>query len=327
MSTYRGTINSYVSLRAVILGGEFPDIPDMNGEPGDPLRDPLEGRGAGGAVSEAGKAAVESIPRTLPGTDVAMSKPNIDAIAESAPKSISISIENIPTTAEGNMGQTIQSTVSREIAANPTDFHDSALSRALEDPIVKGDPAKLTPEVIEKSYQTEADSRTAETTKTYKKVFGDTVKDAVHNVTEGDVDFDTTRSYDGKGSVVDQMIDDPKGTEEKLTKDAAEIEKKNPDWKERVKQVAGYGAKGLLVLALIGAFLPGGANVLSKLAGMAGSVVGKLVQVAANILKAFLGPLLKAFWDFVKKLKGPLVAMGIIICILLVLWIYRQVKG
>jgi hypothetical protein len=310
-------------LGAVILGGEFPDFPDE--DPGAEPKDPFDGKGVDGAVDEAGAAALDSIPGVSPTNGAPLSPEIQTSIKDAAPPAIDAAIKGVPTTPDGTMGQSIQQGISDEITEKPEEFHDKALSQAIQD--VGGDPAKLTDDAVTKAYDDQAKQLATEKTAQYKQGFGDTVKDAVDGVSGGDTDFDSDRPYKDGERITDQMVDDPSGTQEKLQADADDIEKENPDWKDRVKEAAGYGAKGLLILALIGAFLPGGSNIVDKLAKMAGDVVAKLVKVAANILKAFLGPLITAFWDFVKKLKGPLIVIGIIIAILLALWVYRQVRG
>lgn len=317
-------------LGAFILGGEFPDFPEGSGVDGDPSAenaDPLAGEGVAGAVGTAGDAAVADIPKVTPGSGAPIPDAVAETIRTAAPEAIDLAVKGIPTVDGGVMGQSIQANITKEIRANPAEFHDSALSRALEAPGVNGDIANVEPSDVTKAYQDEMTQRVTNSTNQLKDYYGDTVKDAIGNITGGDTDFDTERPYKDGKSVVDSAIDDPEGTQEKLQADADDIEKKNPDWKDKVKAAAAYGAKGLLILALIGAFLPGGRNIVDKLGQMAGTVIGKLVTAAANILKAFFGPLLKSFWDFVKKLKGPLIVIGIIIAILLVLWVYRQIRG
>lgn len=314
-------------LGAVILGAEFPDVPDLDGDPSDPPADPLDGDGAKGAAADAGAAATENIPTSLPGSGAEIPQPVTEAIQTAAPDAIDAAVASVPTAPDGVMGQTIQATVTDQIKADPQGFHDSALSRVLESPDVGGDITKATPADVEAAYNAEAQARVETVTQDLKTYYGDGVKGAVTEITGGDADFDTEKPYKDGKSLTDSAIDDPDGTEAQLQADGDAIEKENPDWKDRVKEAAGYGAKGLLILAVIGAFLPGGSNVIDKLASMAGDIVAKLVTAAANILKAFFGPLLKTFWDFIKKLKGPLIVIGIIVAILIVLWVYRQIRG
>lgn len=312
-------------LGTTILGEEFPP-PDFGGDPERAPSDPFEGKGVETAIDEAGAKAIESIPSSLPSTGAPPISPEISTvIKEATPLAIDTAVKSIPSLSDGNIGQTIQKGVIDDIAEKPEEFHNKALSQAIQD--VGGDVTKLTDDAVKKAYTDQAKKLATEKTTQFKTIFGDTVKDSIREVSGGDPDFDTDRPYKDGQRITDQMVDDPKGTQEKLQADADEIEKKNPDWKDRVKQVAGYGAKGLLILALIGTFIPGVANVINKLAGMAGHVIAGIVKVAANILKAFLGPFIKAFWDFVKKMKGPLIFIGIILAILLSLWVYREIKG
>ncbi len=314
-----------IPLGTTILGEEFPP-PDFGGDPERAPTDPFEGKGVNSIVEEAGAKAIESIPTSLPATGAPPISPEIQTvIKEATPLAIDTAVKSIPSVSDGNLGQTIQKGIIDEISEKPEEFHNKALSQAIQD--VGGDATKLTDDSVKKAYDEQAKKLATEKTTQFKNIFGDTVKDSIREVSGGDSDFDTDRPYKDGGRITDQMIDDPKGTQEKLQSDADELEKKNPDWKDRVKQVAGYGAKGLLILALIGTFLPGVAGVINKLAGLAGHVVAGLVKVAANILKAFLGPFIKAFWDFVKKMRGPLVVAGIILTIMLILWIYREIKG
>lgn len=304
-------------MSAIILGEEFP-IPDFGGDPEVMSPDPLEGKPIEAVANEAGEIAVSNIPTSLPGTVDPISPELNSTIREIVPESINDAVKSVPVMPEGTLGQTIQASITEEITGNPKEFHNKAMSRAIQE--AGGDVKKVTPEGLKKAYTEEANKLSVEKTQQFKEFYGDVVHDTVKGI---DPEFDAKRPYENGKSLIDQMVDDPKGTNEKLLEDAKEIEKANPDWKEKVKQVAGYGAKGLLVLAVIGAFIPGGLNVIKKLAGLAGKAVAKVVNVAANILKAFLGPFLKIFWDTVKKFKGPFIILGIILIIMLILWIYR----
>lgn len=307
------------------------EIPDMGGDPSDPPADPLEGKGAEGAASEAGNAAIKTIPKTLPG---GLEIPS--SVAESLPDIVNDSIksgmESVPTVADGTMGQSIQADVAEQIKSNPDQLHDSALHDALKN--ADGDPSKITRDQLQKAYDDNVKNQVEQSTQQYKTQFKDAVKDSLTDSKTGtsiDPDIDSTRDYNGKNSsVLDQMVDDPKGTEEKLKQDADDIQKKNPDWKERLKEngkkLFGYGLKGLLVLSLIGAFLPGGSNVIDKLTQMASDAASKVINVALNIIKTFLGPFIKSFWSFIKAFRGPLIVVGSILVFLLVLWVLKEFK-
>lgn len=306
-------------MSAIILGEEFP-IPDFAGDPEVMSPDPLEGKSAEIVANEAGEIAVSNIPSSLPGTVDPITPEMNSAIKEVVPESINDAVKSVPVMPEGNLGQTIQASITEEITGNPKEFHNKSMSRAIRE--AGGDVKKVTPEGLKKAYVDEAKNIATQKTQQFKQFYGDVVHDTVKGI---DPEFDAKRPYGSEPkSLIDQMVDDPAGTNEKLLEDAKEIEKSNPDWKEKVKQVAGYGAKGLLVLAVVGAFVPGGLNVIKKLAGLAGKAVAKIVNVAANILKAFLGPFLKMFWDTVKKFKGPFIVLGVILLIMLILWIYKQ---
>jgi hypothetical protein len=318
-------------VRSYILGIEF-EIPDMGGDPADPPADPLEGEGASGAAADAGAIAVDAIPTTLPG-NVDMPASVAEALPEIVTNSITEGIESIPTSADGTMGQSIQADVSEQLKSNPEQLHDSALHDAIK--ASGDDPANITKDQLQKAYDDNVKDQITQATDQYKTQFKDAVGDALKDPDTKaplDPDIDPNRGYDGKStSIIDQMVDDPAGTEENLTKDGENIEKENPNWKERLKDIgkklAGYGAKALLVLGLIGAFLPGGSNVIDKLAQMAADAANKVVNVALNVIKTFLGPFIKTFWDLVKKLKVPFTVLGIILIFLLILWIYRQIRG
>lgn len=302
---------------------EFPDVPDLSGDPDAAPRDPLAPDGGiAGAIDKAGVAAIEAVGDIKnPGIDPSV----LENAGLEANAAIDKALSSVPTTADGVAGKQIQASVSAEIRAEPKALHDTAILKALDS--ASGDASRITSDELAKAYQDTMDEKVKAATDQLKADY----KDATAKALGPDSGLDPKTDYKGKGSVIDQMVDDPAGTEASLEADGKAIEAENPGWKDRLKDVGkkllGYGGKALLILALIGALIPGGGNVVEKLASMAGDVVSKIVTVAVNILKAFFGPLLTAFWNLIKSLKVPLMVIGGILLLVILVWLYRSLIG
>ena len=299
---------------------EFPDFDDPDAGGGE---DPFGGaHGLDLAIGDAGDLAVESIGKANIPTGVSAD------VMESLPKdlttSIDINVRSIPTTADGNLGKMVQANVLDDLKdpAISKGIIDDALGDALK---AKGNAASITPDDVRAATDTEMKAKITQTTTNFKTSLKDTVAKATAG-TEVDVSPGSTGA-----KLLDSMVDDPAGTEVKLNGDAADIEAKDPNWKETVKSklvdggkaLLSYGGKALLILAVCGAIIPGTNGPIDKLASMAGDALQKVLVVAANILQAFLGPFIAGLMGLLAKLKGPLIVIGIVILILIIGYIYK----
>lgn len=299
--------------------GDFPDFNDPDIHGGD---DPFGSGGVDGAIGTAGDAAIKSI-RTVPSEGIPAD--SLDALPDAITTSLDVNIKNVPTTADGNLGKMLQANILEDPGVTQ-DLAKNALSDAIE---TKGSPAAVTPSDVQASVDAEVKKQIAKSTQDFKTSFKDITTKALSG--PEDLKGATTAAGTPGGDLVDKMVDDPAGAEADLNADASDIEAKNPDWKEKVKAkladggkaLLEYGAKGLLILAVCGALIPGTQGPIDKLASMAGDALKKILIVAANIIQAFLGPFITSIENFLKKMKGPLIVIGIIILIVLIGYIYK----
>jgi len=307
------------------------DFPESFGEAAkalsgeaDGLFEPLK-KGLNEAAAEAGEVSIRNIPTTIPGSTEPLRPEIQSAIEQSTPKSIEQAVKNIAVIPEGSLGQTIQATLTDDIKNRPQEFHNKAMVRALKE--VGGDVHKLTPEIIEKSYSLHADELATDIKSKFKEFYGEVTKEVFKEVAP-ESEFDPSRPTENGKSIIENMIDNPEETKAKLESDAEKLEKENPDWKDKAKDLfSKYGSKTLMILAFLGAILPGGSKILSKLAGLAGNVVAKVADVAAKVLQSFLGPIFKVFANLFKKFKWVFITIAAIILIMIILWIYRTLMG
>jgi hypothetical protein len=222
------------------------------------------------------------------------------------------------------MGKQIQSKVLEGLTKDPIEIkniHDTALSDAIE--LKNGNIREVTSSDLKAAYEKEISVKAEKVKAQYKTDLSKALSEAVTDEKGAKV-----FNEPAVNEMVDRMVEDPKGAETELTEKGAEIEKETPDWKEQAKEKLGnagkrileLGGKGLLVLAIIGALIPGAGGPLQKLAEKGGEIAGKVVTTAINILMSFLGGILKPIWT---ALKGPLMIVGIILLILLVGYIYK----
>jgi hypothetical protein len=300
-----------------VLAGDIPDVPDFNGDPGGVPEDPLApDGGVEGAIDKASTAALGAVGEiTIPS---GFSPDVLSAMPDTAGAVIGDAVKSVPVQPDGVMGKQVQAKVINEVSTpeGARDLGNDALGDAIEK---AGSPANVTIDEVKASYQTEVEKRVKAASDQLKTEYKTALNDALN-----EPGFDANTPTETGKPLVDDMIDDPEGTEKRLNDEADKIEKENPDWKEKLKDAGktllSYGGKALLVMAVIGTFVPGGGNIVDKLAGMAGAAVDKLAKVAANLLKAFLGPILATAWAFLKKLKVPLMIIGLVI----VIWMLKS---
>lgn len=305
---------------------EFSKFPDIEGDPD--FNDPLDNTGLDSGATEAGDAAAELIKGDLANPSSNLTQQLPDVVKAKLPDIISESISGAITDIPLNDG-----VVSKGIAREAIDtfkdpaelkqVHDSALADAITE---KGSIQSVSAEDLKTKYDAQVKAK-VEQIKVDTKV---NAKEIIQKVLpEADVK--------SVSNMVDRAVDDPRGFEADTEAEGKALEAEHPDlendpagkndstWKDKVKTVMGYGAKAFMILAVISAIIPGASSPIDYLAKTAGEVVVKVVKAVADILQAFLGPFIKAFWDLVKKLKGPLVILGIILLIILVVWIYKSV--
>lgn len=298
---------------------DFPD-PDFDGEG---MGDPGEAgvKDAGDAAGKAMDAALEAELK-MPQSSVAQLDEVVQGqVADISKTAVTDAIDTVPE--KGPAGRQIKTMVG-DVLADPAEakgIHDSATGKAIKD--AGGDPASVTADSLKTEYKAAAEAKVEEIKSAAKTAYGNGAKAAL-----ADGDFAELKA---DPSLVDQkigeLVDDPVKAEADLTDKGNEIEKESPDWKEKLKSFAEYGAKGLLLLALIGELIPGGGGVVDKLASMAGTAVDKLAKVLYNILSAFLGPIAKTFWDIVKSLKVPLMIIGAVIALVILIYIVKSIKS
>ncbi len=295
-----------------IVGAEFPDVPDFNGDPGEVPEDPLAADGGvEGAIEKASTAALGAVGEI--NVPSGISADVLSAMPDTAGTAISDAVKSVPIQPDGVMGKQVQAKVINEVSTpeGARDLGNDALSDAIEK---AGSPAQVSIDEVKTSYQSEVEKRVKAASDQLKTEYKSALNQALD-----EPGFDANTPTETGKPLVDEMIDDPAGTEKSLNDKADAIEKENPDWKEKLKDAGktllSYGGKALLVMAVIGTFVPGGGNIVNKLAAMAGDAVDKLAKVAANLLKAFFGPILASAWAFIKSLRVPLMIIGLVIVV------------
>ncbi len=297
--------------------GELGDLTKI-GDLGD-LPDPLGGGGVEGVVDEISNTVSASlkdvnIPAGVPPDVIAQ-------IPEFTPPIIELSVKEIPTTADGIAGKQIQVNALDSIEQNASLIHSNAIEDAL---VAKGgDPARITADDLKNSYAKEVDAKVNEAKANFKAELSTAVDQSLAEV-------------GGKsGDLVNSLVEDPAGAEAKLTADGEAIEKADPNWKDTIKQKLGsvgekilsYGGKALLVLAVIGAIIPGADGPINKIAKLAGEAAGKVATVAAGIVTAFFGPIVSQIEGVFAKLKWPLIFLFGLIVIFMIAKVVSTLRG
>lgn len=296
--------------------GELGDLGNL-GELGD-LPDPLGGGGVEAIVGDISSEISSSlrdvnVPAGLP-SDVLVQIP------EFTPPLIEMSVKEIPVS-DGIAGKQIQANVLEDIKQNSQMLH----SNAIEDALLSkgGDATKITAEDLKAAYGKEIDLKVNEAKANFKTELSTAID---HSVSE----------VGGKsGELVNSLVEDPMGTEAKLTAEGEAIEKADPNWKDTLKQKLGsvgekllsYGGKALLVLAVVGAIIPGADGPINALAKVAGNVAAKVASVAAGIVTAFFGPIVSQIEGVLAKLKWPLIVVFALLLILLIAKIVGAFRG
>lgn len=305
------------------------ELGDLDGEGN--FDDPMEERGGvEGVANSAGDAAAKLVTEAPAASPVSSISPEL---ANSIPTDVSTSIqsglESIPTAGGDSIaGKQIQANVA-DLVSDPMELSQMT-DNALEDAAGAhgGDIGSITPEEFKASLDAEVKAKVDAAKQNFKQQFGQALKDV-------------DPSLDPNGSFTEQLVEDPDSLKNDLQQaaddpnadtaedmDAKGDEETDPDkksaLKEGAKKLLGYGAKALLVLAVIGALIPGAGGPVDKLANLAGQAITKIIAAAASIAQALFGPFITAFWNFVKKMKGPLIVIGIVLIIIFMVWLYKS---
>lgn len=308
------------------------DLGDLSGE-GD-FNDPMDPNGGiGGVADEAGNVAKSAVQTNISGPTSSLPETVKADIPEVTSEAVSSSLESIKTTPESVVGQQIQANVSSELKDPNTigNIIDSSIEDAMAE--TGKSPDQLTTQDLKPHLESNVQAKI------------DLAKASYKSTLSGAVDSLDSSGQVKSGEFVNKMIDDPEGLKSELEnvsndpslKDAGDqLDQKgdaqtDPDkksaLKEAGKKILEYGLKGLLVLAVIGAIIPGAGGPIDKLAGLAGQAIAKVVSAAASIVQALFGPFVKMFWNFLKSLKGPLIVIGLVLLIIFLVWLYKSIKG
>lgn len=275
-------------------------------------------------VESMAEIATEHAPIKFNGIEI---NPTVAAeIPKALPIAFEGAMESVAIHPEGIVGKAIQVEFSSavETEAGAKSFHDKAFSRALSSS--GGEMTKVTPELIQESYKTEAHTQVTEIKDAFKNNMEKSTQSILEDVAGKD-EFKVDQNYKNGGSVFEQAIENPVETEKALIEDGKEIDKANPEWREKLKVIAEWGPKALLALGIIGAIIPGGGKFMEKLARLGGNAVAKVTTVIGSVVKSFFGPIIKLVTDFIKKFAKPLAVIAAIILIILIFRIYNMIRG
>jgi len=311
------------------MAADLGDLGDLSGE-GD-FKDPMDPNGGiGGAADSAGNAAEAAI-QTGQAPSATTLNPTVSAdLPSTVTESVQTALESVPTSADSVVGKQIQANVSAELSDPATmgDVVDDSVADAAETTGKSVD--QLSPDDVKAAVDKNIQAKVEAAKTAYKQTLS------------GAVDSLDPNGQIKSADLVDKMVEDPDGLKEELQasaddpdlKDASDqLDEKadaetDPDkksaLKEAGKKILEYGAKGLLVMAVIGALIPGAGGPIDKLASLVGQAITKVVAAAASIVQALFGPIIAAFWNFIKNLKGPLIVIGIVLGIIFLVWLYKS---
>lgn len=304
------------------------DLADLDGE-GD-FNDPMgEQGGVEGAAASAGEAAVQALSEGKIPSGPSLPAEVQAALPETVTASVTAGLETIP---DGSIaGKQIQANLTVELK-DPAVLGDLA-DNAIVDAAAKhgGDISSVTAEDLKSSLDTQITQKALDAKTAFKT-----------ELTQALTDVDP--SLGNSGDFVNQMVEDPETLKTNLQAAADALpddmvdqlneeadQTSDPEKKSALKEAAskilGYAGKGLLVLAVIGGLIPGTGGVIDKIASLAGQAISKVVNAAASIAQALFGPFITDFWNLVKKFKWPFIILGVVLALILVIWIYRTVRG
>jgi hypothetical protein len=305
--------------------GEF-ELPDFSDPDAAPPEDPFGGKGIGDVIDNAGDVASKAVLDVNPPAGIA--EDVTQSLSHDVGGIIQEKVMSIPT-ADGGLSKGIQAQVLDQLS-DPLESQSLA-NRAMFDAIEErgGIAENVSPDDVKQAYEKEVSSQVDKVTEQLKTGLSDAVDKSLNGT--GATAADGTP---GK-AVLDQLVDNPnKAATDISTKTAAE----EPNWKEKVKTKLGdlgnkilkYGGYSLLVLGIAGAFIPGAAKPIDKLAGLAGGAADKVVTAAAQVAQSFLGPLesqiaagISSFFD---GIKTPLIVAGVILLALAGLYMIKKFK-